>query len=442
MAGGRRNSSKSGCSKAQHVEDRSSNTNESENQVLSQLSHPKHVPLPDIPTDSELLFEIVSLLFGSIALGSQYLNLYRTVWWLPHSHTEYALNFYLINPHEVLFCIILIGRRLQLSLFKKFCFKCLPTSLQVTGLQISRIFVISTEIPFILWCSYYILLQHGTLSVFCLGYPVIVYLILFGPTILPLFELQSSSQERAMSPKSRAAMAKSGILLMNHVCSVSAEVIREEVEMLKTDFNGRLKQVLFNSLSVAYYCGFVPCCFVQNTLYYDLTWVAQHVGFVWLSSFTMYIVFCFPPRYCDTLHRAALHLGRWQKVEMRNTLIPYNVWSDSTIWHQGALVKYTKELFRAEGISNAAEPGNLTHTRFYAIFSNPMGALSSLLGLQITLVGIQLVVLIRSYEWNHIISIALLLLLNFLTLFKIARQYLVLGKIYHIEQLSQERVGG
>lgn len=36
-----------------------------------------------------------------------------------------------------------------------------------------------------------------------------------------------------------------------------------------------------------------------------------------------------------------------------------------TLWHQGALVKHSKELFRAEGAINAAEPGNSTHSRFY-----------------------------------------------------------------------------
>jgi hypothetical protein len=40
-------------------------------------------------------------------------------------------------------------------------------------------------------------------------------------------------------------------------------------------------------------------------------------------------------------------------------------WADTTLWHQGALVKHCKELYKAEGISNAAEPGNNAHLRFY-----------------------------------------------------------------------------
>ncbi|KAL0204471.1 hypothetical protein M9458_002489 [Cirrhinus mrigala] len=40
-----------------------------------------------------------------------------------------------------------------------------------------------------------------------------------------------------------------------------------EVEELKTDFNRRIKEVLFNSLFSAYYVAFLPLCFVKSSLY-------------------------------------------------------------------------------------------------------------------------------------------------------------------------------
>lgn len=46
-----------------------------------------------------------------------------------------------------------------------------------------------------------------------------------------------------------------------HNCSTSPEAIREEVDILKSDINNRMKQVLFNSVFSAYYAGFIPCCF-------------------------------------------------------------------------------------------------------------------------------------------------------------------------------------
>lgn len=48
-----------------------------------------------------------------------------------------------------------------------------------------------------------------------------------------------------------------------HTCPPSPELIRSEVEELKTDFNRRIKEVLFNSLFSAYYVAFLPLCFVK-----------------------------------------------------------------------------------------------------------------------------------------------------------------------------------
>ena len=41
--------------------------------------------------------------------------------------------------------------------------------------------------------------------------------------------------------------------------------------MLKTDFNDRMKQVLFNSMLSAYYMAFVPLCFAQVMNLFSIT---------------------------------------------------------------------------------------------------------------------------------------------------------------------------
>lgn len=48
-----------------------------------------------------------------------------------------------------------------------------------------------------------------------------------------------------------------------HTHSHTPELIRAEVEGLKSDFNRRIKEVLFNSLFSAYYVAFLPLCFVK-----------------------------------------------------------------------------------------------------------------------------------------------------------------------------------
>lgn len=90
-----------------------------------------------------------------------------------------------------------------------------------------------------------------------------------------------------------------------HSCSVSPQLIRKEVESLKTDFNCRMKQVLFSSVLSAYYSGFVPCCFAQVTkkkkkfFFYAVN--------IKSSSFLMPRFYCF--RFCSLLSTTIL-IGR------------------------------------------------------------------------------------------------------------------------------------
>lgn len=58
---------------------------------ISRITMPRHISLPPLPADSELMFEIIAFVFTSMALFLQLLNLYRTVWWLPHSYNTYAI---------------------------------------------------------------------------------------------------------------------------------------------------------------------------------------------------------------------------------------------------------------------------------------------------------------------------------------------------------------
>lgn len=58
---------------------------------LMPITPPKHMTIPDIPRISELGFETLMLVFSLMSLALQYLNIYRTIFWLPHSHTKYAM---------------------------------------------------------------------------------------------------------------------------------------------------------------------------------------------------------------------------------------------------------------------------------------------------------------------------------------------------------------
>lgn len=52
---------------------------------------PKHVPFPNVEHSSELVNEFLIFGFTIIASATQFLHLYRTVWWLPNSYTRQAV---------------------------------------------------------------------------------------------------------------------------------------------------------------------------------------------------------------------------------------------------------------------------------------------------------------------------------------------------------------
>ncbi|KAK9511404.1 hypothetical protein O3M35_000065 [Rhynocoris fuscipes] len=437
MAGGRRNLNRSGAGRQQTVfssDESKSKLNNSEGNQSKAVS-PKHMPVPALAHDSNVTFEVLMFMFTATATFLQFLHLYRTVWWLPKSYTRYAMNFYLIDPYLVGFIFIILVRRLVYSLIRRATIVWSANPLWPYIEQLLRFFLLGVVMASLVWCAYHIMKNHPLVNIFYLCYPISVYFILFGISLKPFFDV--------MSLPTTEEDHKTKILGKPcHSCSTTPQTIREEVDKLKTDFNNRMKQILFSSMINAYYAGFVPCCFAQSYVYYDIFWATQHLTFIWMSCFTMYLVHCYPISYCDTLHRAALHLGKWAKVEGRSCHLPSHVWADTTLWQQGALVKHCKELYKAEGISNAAEPGNSSHSRFYAVFQNPSLLFCALVALQLSLVLMQIVILVRTTEWYQVISLSLLIFANYYTLYKLVRDYLICWKVYKAEAMIQDKTNG
>ena len=123
------------------------------------------------------------------------------------------------------------------------------------------------------------------LSCFSVFERLATYLILFGFAVKPLYtryqawprpvasverhNIKHRTSSRDLNTQNSAASSASLTFSLEkepvlfHSCTLTPDVVREEVEMLKTDFNDRMKQVLFNSMLSAYYMTFVPLCFAQ-----------------------------------------------------------------------------------------------------------------------------------------------------------------------------------
>lgn len=398
--------------------------------LASMVVIPKHSCLPDIPTDGNLYFESMLFVFGFIAMCLQYINLYKTVWWLPQSHAQYALNFYLIDFYLVgLITIVLATRYLIYFIQEVHCTKLLFWLLQGT-----KAILVLSYLAVFSFTGYMVVMEHGFKTCLFLLYPVVIYLVMFGLAVKPLYQrYQAWPRPTLMIDRQPTGPLRFKVredVPLGHTCTLTPDIVRDEVDVLKKDFNMRLKQILFNSLTTSFYATGVPVWFSQNTLYYDSWWMWQHVCLTWLSALLMLTSHFLPPHYLHLLHKSARHLGRWQKIESRHAFVPIHSWSELQVWPQGALVKHVRGLFKAEGINITAEPGNSLHSRFYLIFHQPLRVMNWLVMLTCMVVGYQSFRLIQSSEWSHVISLGLLMFCNMYTLFKLVRDWFIMGKVY------------
>ncbi|KAI1294644.1 Transmembrane protein 39A [Halotydeus destructor] len=408
-----------------------------------QANPPKHIALPRLPGEHELLFEFNTVVLFIVAMATQYLNLYRTVWWLTQSHTNTFMNFHLIDLNALQFSLTYVGRPFLQFLVLSIS-RLLPSALRsyysLVASTLVLIFCTMSQIK----SAAYIYATHEITGIMSICYPLVIYLLMYFPNMLQAYEnIRTSSKwnwfkltESVVHP---TRFSKSPPV---HMCSSSTDHIREEVDRLRSSFNDRLKFILFRSLIIAYYSSFVPLCLAQSQLFYDISWTAQHVGISWLSAFLMLTSHIYSPQFYDILHRAALHLGKWQKLESRNTLVPCGVWSEQYSYTQGVVVKHYREYYKSEGFTNCAEPGNQSHLRYYIVFANPVGGFGTLLGLLIMLITVQLLLLVRTTEWYKLISMSLLIMVNAFTVFRLMRSYYVLKEVYKVESQLQDTKQG
>ncbi|XP_037955343.1 transmembrane protein 39A [Teleopsis dalmanni] len=389
---------------------------------------PKHIPFPDCSGSSEIVNELILFLFISCCSAMQFINIYRTLWWLPDSYINHTVNIYLIDPYLVAFLLVFSSRRLIYCGFLH-CFDKLPRSKKLRYYRKIARYVYGGYVLFELcFCAYRIGSRHTYLSIFVLFYPIIVYLIMFG---------------FRMEPFLRSSCVVEGAYLNGmpmHCCSSNPATIREEIDLLRIDFNNRFKQIMFTASINAYYAGFLPCVFAVS-INYNFSWIAQQIFFMWVSGLTMCTVFMFPSKYCDILHRACLHLGMWVPLNAMASIgsgvpplaSPAVAWSKSALWFNNIIIKYNGELYRCYGPVTVALPGDSTHSRFYKLFSYPPTIYIVLSIVQVTIIFSQIAVLYKTVEWHFILSITFVAFTNQFTFYKLFRDYLLTKRVYSSE---------
>lgn len=164
-------------------------------QLSSKIVSLKHIPIPNIPQESIIVFELYMFSFTTMASFLQFLHLYRSVWWLPQSYTRYTMvsimlsindinmlkfcckiplffqNFYLIDPYLVGFIITILGRRLVYSILNHLVSKCAPSSLWPLLQKLLTLLLLTAVLTSLVFCTFHIMKNHPIVNIFYLCYP-------------------------------------------------------------------------------------------------------------------------------------------------------------------------------------------------------------------------------------------------------------------------------
>ncbi|CAL4208137.1 unnamed protein product, partial [Meganyctiphanes norvegica] len=209
MAGGRNRASRAPPPKPVVVADnetKRANHGSEDGPPLMPITPPKHMPIPDIPRISELGFETLMLVFGLVSLALQYLNIYRTVFWLPHSHTKFAMNLYLIDGSVVWFIVITLSRRLAWSVLKLAITHCLHQSLWSSALNCARFLLFFCDFSAFFKFYFYSFYdkQRYYLNISQVIYSFLLFVCLFTMEVDKLFvDINTSLSNREQNGYSR-----------------------------------------------------------------------------------------------------------------------------------------------------------------------------------------------------------------------------------------------
>ncbi|VUZ41548.1 unnamed protein product, partial [Hymenolepis diminuta] len=68
----------------------------------------RHISFPHIPIQGAFSFHITKLIFSVVALSLQFLNIYRTVWWLGRPGVKYPIDIDNIDFNLVYYILLML----------------------------------------------------------------------------------------------------------------------------------------------------------------------------------------------------------------------------------------------------------------------------------------------------------------------------------------------
>ncbi|EGT48422.1 hypothetical protein CAEBREN_04025 [Caenorhabditis brenneri] len=418
-----------------------------------------HPIWPDIQfTQGELFFECTLFLYSVLALFLQYLNIYKTLWWLPKSYWHYSLITEVIAT--------ISANRSQF----------VQSSLMIVEYAAIKTPVMTLIITSFLFSFNRVCHDFPSRSVLWFFFPVIFYVFIFRSEIFGWFgrlrdqlrkwrrrEIEFSDVCERLMESPPAQIDLDSVL---HMCSDNPAQIREEIQVLIDDLVLRFKKSIFAGVSTAFLSIMLPCIFVpyktsqgmpQKILINEL-WECQLAIVVGLTAFSLYVAYLSPLNYLDLLHRAAIHLGSWHQIEgprightgsMSSAPSP---WNELVLYADGETVQMPDgRCYRAKSShvikTVAAHPESSRHNTFFKVLRKHNYLINAMCLFECGLIVIQFWMLVLTNDWQHIVTFVLLMFANYLLFAKLFKDKIILGRIYEpsqedlllMHQLHQER---
>ncbi|CAJ0583821.1 unnamed protein product, partial [Mesorhabditis spiculigera] len=410
-------------------------------------------------TPGELFFECTLFLYSVLALFLQYLNLYKSLWWLPKSYWHYSIKFHQINPYFLSCVGLLLGLRVtncfwktitevvaKLSNNRNQFIQSVLTVIEYAFIKTPMMTMVITSFMFSFTKVWHDFPPSLVMQFF---YPLIFYTYLFYSELKHKYQrvreavgLWFSGEvevveifERFSEPAPQSLDHES----IAHMCSAQPAQIREEVSILAEDFYHRLKRCFFAGISTAFLSVYLPCVFAPYKTNFGLPQKILIDAF-WEARYFVY---------------AAVHLGSWEHLDDSSRVQGYHerrVWAETDGLHPtGSVVSLADErrylaVGNAELGTVAAQPGNYEHQMFYSICKGPCTLVNYLCIFEGILIAVQFWMLVLTTEWQHICTLVLLMFANYLLLGKLFKDKVFLGRIYDpspedkalMDQLRQE----
>lgn len=154
------------------------------------IKHIQFIQSQSFSQKNEIVNEFIIFIFTLIAASSQFVHLYRSVWWFKDSYTNYTVvsvafnswsdkflsifhfqNFYLIDTSLVMFIFVMIGRRFLFALLMKTLeISCPEKYHAIAEKSLKYSFLGFLEISF-LFCNVKIFQNYNIVYIFYLIYP-------------------------------------------------------------------------------------------------------------------------------------------------------------------------------------------------------------------------------------------------------------------------------